>query len=125
MLDSPPHLRPSSFPAFARGRLRTLQENLGRLCNQQCLHRHVAAGPRRTEVMDAQTLDWVIVTLERLPFEPLELTGGAPELNPGFRHLVRHARGLGVRILDRCNLTILGEPGRRTWRIFWPSRGWR
>jgi radical SAM/Cys-rich protein len=112
MLNSLPHLRPSDFPPLTRGPLRTIQINLGRLCNQQCLHCHVAAGPRRTEVMAAETLDLVIDALERLPFEVLDLTGGAPELNPGFRRLVRHARGLGLRVLDRCNLTILGEPGQ-------------
>jgi radical SAM/Cys-rich protein len=112
MLESLPHLRPSHFPPLTRARPRTLQVNLGRLCNQQCLHCHVAAGPRRTEVMDAETLDLVRETLERLSFEVLDLTGGAPELNPGFRRLVRYARGLGLRVLDRCNLTILREPGQ-------------
>jgi len=123
MLDSLSHLRPSDFPPLARGRVRTLQVNLGRLCNQQCLHCHVAAGPRRTEVMDAETLDLVIDTLERLPFEALDLTGGAPELNPGFRRLVRHARGLGLRVLDRCNLTILMEPGQQDLADFLASQG--
>jgi radical SAM/Cys-rich protein len=111
MLDSLPYLRPTDFPPLVRARPQILQVNLGRLCNQQCLHCHVAAGPRRTEVMDAQTLDLVMATLERLAFQALDLTGGAPELNPGFRRLVRHARALGLRVLDRCNLTVLGEPG--------------
>ena len=112
MLDSLPHLRPSAFPPLERARPRILQVNLGRLCNQQCLHCHVAAGPNRREVMDAPTVDLVMATLERLPFEVLDLTGGAPELNPGFRRLVRHARGLGLRVIDRCNLSVLGEPGQ-------------
>lgn len=123
MLDSLPHLLPSDFPALARGRARTLQVNLGRLCNQQCLHCHVAAGPRRTEVMDAETLDLVMATLERLPFEVLDLTGGAPELNPGFRRLVRHARGLGMRVLDRCNLTVLGQPDQEDLAAFLAEQG--
>ncbi len=123
MLESLSHLLPSDFPALARGRVRTLQVNLGRLCNQQCLHCHVAAGPRRPEVMDAQNLDLVMVTLERLPFEVLDLTGGAPELNPGFRRLVQRARGLDLRVLDRCNLTILGEPGQEDLATFLAEQG--
>jgi radical SAM/Cys-rich protein len=83
----------------------------------------VAAGPRLTEVMAAETLDLVMDMLKRLPFEALDLTGGAPELNPGFRRLVRHARGLGLRILDRCNLTILAEPGQGDLADFLAEQG--
>jgi radical SAM/Cys-rich protein len=123
MLDSLPHLRPSAFPPLERARPRILQVNLGRLCNQQCLHCHVAAGPNRREVMDAPTVDLVMATLERLPFEVLDLTGGAPELNPGFRRLVRHARGLGLRVIDRCNLSVLGEPGQDDLADFLAAEG--
>jgi radical SAM/Cys-rich protein len=123
MLHSLPHLRPSAFPALERARPRILQVNLGRLCNQQCLHCHVAAGPRRREVMDAPTLDLVMATLERRPFDVLDLTGGAPELNPGFRRLVRRARGLGLRIIDRCNLSVLGEPGQEDLPDFLAAEG--
>lgn len=101
----------------------TLQVNLGRLCNQQCLHCHVAAGPNRPEVMDRPTLDLVMATLERLRFATLDLTGGAPELNPGFRDLVRHARALGCRVLDRCNLTVLAEPGQEDLADFLAAQG--
>jgi radical SAM/Cys-rich protein len=123
MLDPLPHLRPSGFPPLSRAQPRTLQVNLGRLCNQQCLHCHVAAGPNRPEVMDRPTLELVMATLERLPFETLDLTGGAPELNPGFRDLVRHARTLGRRVLDRCNLTVLAEPGQEDLADFLAAQG--
>jgi radical SAM/Cys-rich protein len=73
--------------------------------------------------MAAETLDLVMDMLKRLPFEALDLTGGAPELNPGFRRLVRHARGLGLRILDRCNLTILAEPGQGDLADFLAEQG--
>jgi radical SAM/Cys-rich protein len=113
MLDSLPHLFPTDFPSVSRRGARTLQVNLGRLCNQQCLHCHVAAGPNRPESMEPKTLELVMSSLERLPFAALDLTGGAPELNPGFRDLVRHARRLGLRVLDRCNLSILCEPAQQ------------
>jgi len=112
MLDTLDRLRPSDFPTIRRARLQTLQVNLGYRCNQQCLHCHVAAGPNRTEVMTADIVDLVVENLRALPFDTLDLTGGAPELNPEFRRLVEQARGLGVRVIDRCNLTILNEPGQ-------------
>jgi radical SAM/Cys-rich protein len=112
MLDTLDKLRPSDFPAIRRARLQTLQVNLGYRCNQQCLHCHVAASPSRTEVMTADIVDLVVENLHALPFDTLDLTGGAPELNPEFRRLVEQARGLGVRVIDRCNLTILNEPGQ-------------
>ncbi|MBK5929883.1 arsenosugar biosynthesis radical SAM (seleno)protein ArsS [Halochromatium salexigens] len=112
MLDTLPHLQPGDFPFIRREQVLTLQVNLGRLCNQQCLHCHVGAGPQRREIMDRDTLELVMATLERGDFQTLDLTGGAPELNPGFRDLVRHARGLGLRVIDRCNLTVLSEPGQ-------------
>ncbi|MBX9793252.1 MAG: arsenosugar biosynthesis radical SAM protein ArsS, partial [Burkholderiaceae bacterium] len=82
-------------------------------CNQSCLHCHVNAGPTRTEAMDATTADLVLAVLERRRIETLDLTGGAPELNPQFRRLVQAARSMGVRVIDRCNLTILFEPGQQ------------
>lgn len=123
MLDTLPHLRPGDFPPLSRRRALTLQVNLGRLCNQQCRHCHVAAGPNRPEVMDRSTLELVMTTLERLAFQTLDLTGGAPELNPGFRDLVGHARGLGLRVLDRCNLTVLAEPGQEDLADFLAAQG--
>jgi radical SAM/Cys-rich protein len=112
MLDTRPRLFPSDFPPLRRRRPDTLQVNLGYRCNQQCLHCHVAAGPNRTEEMDASTVDLVLESLSTLPFRTLDLTGGAPELNPRFRDLVTGARDLGLQVIDRCNLTILLEPGQ-------------
>lgn len=111
MLDTSSHLFPGTFPHIKRGRLSTLQVNLGYLCNQQCQHCHVDAGPKRTELMSEQSIEQVIRVLHSGRIESLDLTGGAPEMNPGFRHLVSVARSLGVKVMDRCNLTILGEPG--------------
>jgi len=105
-----PFLLETDFPAIRRGPLQTLQVNLGYQCNQSCLHCHVNAGPRRTEVMSAEIVDAVIRFLANSPVSILDLTGGAPELNPAFRRLVRAARALGITVIDRCNLTILLQP---------------
>ncbi len=107
-----PLLRESDFPALDRGPLTTLQVNLGYRCNQQCLHCHVNASPRRRESMDGDTARAVIGALDRLPVGTLDITGGAPELNPHFRDLVRAGRERGLTVMDRCNLTILSEPGQ-------------
>ncbi|MGE0383241.1 MAG: arsenosugar biosynthesis radical SAM (seleno)protein ArsS [Gammaproteobacteria bacterium] len=104
--------RPPPFPALERRRFDTLQVNLGYRCNQACTHCHVDAGPKRTEAMDGATVDLVLQVLERHRVGTLDLTGGAPELNPHFRPLAAAARGLGARVIDRCNLTVLGEPGQ-------------
>ena len=109
-----PLLEVTDFPAIRRGTLTTLQANLGYRCNQACLHCHVNAGPTRTEMMDAQTLALIPEVLQARGITTLDLTGGAPELNTGFRDLVQAARALGVRVIDRCNLTILFEPGQET-----------
>jgi radical SAM/Cys-rich protein len=113
MLDTLDRLIPTDFPPIRRGRPDTLQVNLGYRCNQQCLHCHVAAGPNRSESMTAETVGLVIDCLHTGRFATLDLTGGAPELNPGFRRLVEEARALGLRVIDRCNLTILHEPGQQ------------
>lgn len=107
-----PLLEATTFPALRRGALTTLQVNLGYRCNQTCVHCHVNAGPNRTEMMDDAHLDLVVDVLRARSIGVLDLTGGAPELNEGFRHLVRRARALGVHVMDRCNLTILFEPGQ-------------
>jgi len=112
MLDSKPLLFPTDFPAIKRLSFLTLQVNLGYLCNQSCVHCHVDADPRREEVMSSDTLEAVLVFLRRGGVSTLDLTGGAPELNPGFRSLVRDARALGMQVMDRCNLTILEESGQ-------------
>lgn len=111
MHDTLPLLRMTDFSVPQRLRLTTLQVNLGYRCNQRCLHCHVNAGPTRTEMMDDTTIDLIPAVLAARKLEALDLTGGAPELHPRFRHLVTAARALGVRVIDRCNLTILSEPG--------------
>ena len=106
-----PLLQSSDFPAIRRQATATLQVNLGYRCNQSCVHCHVNAGPNRTEMMDAGTMALIPQVLAARGIGTLDLTGGAPELHPGFRDLVRSARALGVKVIDRCNLTILFEPG--------------
>ena len=112
MHDTLPLLKKIRFPAIARTRLDTLQVNLGYRCNQSCVHCHVNAGPHRTEMMEASTLALIPQVLAARGLRTLDLTGGAPELHEGFRGLVRAARAQGVRVIDRCNLTILFEPGQ-------------
>lgn len=90
-----------------------LQVNIGRLCNQACHHCHVEAGPKRTENMDERTVSRVIELLEKSKtIRTVDITGGAPELNPHFRKLVVAARKMKRRVIDRCNLTVLFEPGQ-------------
>ena len=107
-----PLLLNTDFPAIKRNALDTLQVNLGYKCNQTCLHCHVNAGPNRTEMMSSDMVDTVLQVLQGQGIQTLDLTGGAPELNPHFRRLAASARALGVRVIDRCNLTILSEPGQ-------------
>ena len=107
-----PLLEETDFPALQRGKLETVQANLGYRCNQQCLHCHVNAGPKRTENMSRETVDQLIAFLKKSGAKKLDLTGGAPELNRNFKYLVRSAKEMGIHIIDRCNLTILEEPGQ-------------
>ena len=107
-----PLMRDSDFPAIRRRRLEMLQVNLGYKCNQSCVHCHVNAGPTRTEMMTRETINDVLAFIQAAGITTLDMTGGAPELNPHFRHLVRAARDLGVHTMDRCNLTILEQPGQ-------------
>lgn len=107
-----PLLRATDFPAIRRRAVETLQVNVGYTCNQSCVHCHVNAGPNRTEQMSRATVDLVLDVLTAKDIRTLDVTGGAPELNPHFRDLVREARALGVHVIDRCNLTILLEPGQ-------------
>lgn len=115
----------TAFPALERGRLTTLQVNLGYRCNQSCAHCHVNAGPSRTESMEEATVDLIVPVLRARGLRCLDLTGGAPELHPGFRDLVRQARRLGVEVIDRCNLTILSEPGQEDLAAFLAEQGVR
>ncbi|MEZ5572413.1 MAG: arsenosugar biosynthesis radical SAM protein ArsS [Halioglobus sp.] len=112
MRDTRPLLLHSDFPQVHRAQLDTLQVNLGYLCNLSCVHCHVNAGPTRIEQMSRETVDQVLAVMEHCGLHTLDLTGGAPELNPHFRYMVRAARALGVRVIDRCNLTVLLEPGQ-------------
>jgi radical SAM/Cys-rich protein len=107
-----PLLRITDFPPIRRRRVETLQVNLGYTCNQSCTHCHVNAGPNRTEQMSAETMDAVLDVLVAKDIKTIDMTGGAPELNQHFRHLVTEARKRGVHVIDRCNLTILFEPGQ-------------
>ena len=102
----------TKFPQIRHARLEVLQVNMGYRCNQQCLHCHVNAGPHRNEMMERHVIDLVIDYLRSSGVKKLDLTGGAPELNPNFRELVKAARKMGVCVIDRCNLTILEEPGQ-------------
>jgi len=118
-----PLLVATDFPALKRHRIDTLQVNLGYKCNQSCLHCHVNAGPNRTEMMDGATVALVLEVLRVRRIQTLDLTGGAPELSPHFRHLVSAARRLGVRVIDRCNLTILSEPDQQDLADFLAAEG--
>jgi radical SAM/Cys-rich protein len=118
------HLMKSrNFPKIRRGALETLQVNLGYKCNQACFHCHVNASPDRKEMMSAATIDEVIAFIRAAKVKTLDLTGGAPELNEHFRTLVRAARAQGVRVIDRCNLTILDEPGQEDLAEFLAEQG--
>jgi len=118
MRDTWPLLDKIAFPAIRRGRLDTLQVNVGYRCNQSCVHCHVNAGPSRTEEMNGATIDVVLDFLDRRRIATLDITGGAPELNPNFRRLVTVARDMGVKVMDRCNLTILEVPGQEDLAAF-------
>lgn len=119
-----PLLVVTDFPPLRRGVVETLQVNLGYRCNQSCVHCHVNAGPNRTEEMSGDTVDVVVDFLAANPeLRALDLTGGAPELNRHFRRLVVAARSRGVRVIDRCNLTILEEAGHEDLASFLAAHG--
>ena len=111
MHDTWPLLQHSDFPAIQRGRVTTLQLNLGYRCNLSCIHCHVNAGPRRTETMDEDTMRLALAVAQHLRVETLDLTGGSPEMNPRFRWLVVQAKARGLHVIDRLNPTIMEEPG--------------
>ncbi len=106
-------MKDRAFPPLRRRALEVLQVNLGYRCNQSCLHCHVNAGPTRTEAMSEETARQVIDFLRASRAPTLDITGGAPELNACFRPMVEAAHELGVRVIDRCNLTVLEEPGQQ------------
>ncbi len=102
-----PLLEASKFPAIRRGTLSTLQINIGYRCNQSCFHCHVNAGPNRSEAMSSEVIRLVLEFLKKQSVSTLDITGGAPEMHPEFQSLVKQARDLGTRVIDRCNLTVL------------------
>lgn len=102
----------AGLPDLVATGIEVMQINVGRLCNQVCAHCHVDAGPDRTEIMTRATADSCLRVLAATDIPTLDLTGGAPELNPEFRYLVVEARRLGRRVIDRCNITILSQPGQ-------------
>ena len=111
MIDCLPYLKNSDFPAIKRNHLEILQVNLGYLCNLSCTHCHVNAGPKRTELMTRQTMDELLSFADDNPsIHTLDLTGGAPEMNPDFCYLIEQAVNRGLKVIDRCNLVILLEP---------------
>ncbi len=105
-------LRQEGGLLLKRAELETVQINLGKLCNQACLHCHVDAGPKRTEIMAPRTAELALELIRAAKARTVDLTGGAPELNPSFRFLVEQNRQDGRQVLDRCNLTVLFEPGQ-------------
>jgi radical SAM/Cys-rich protein len=104
---------------FDRNNPATLQVNLGKLCNQACLHCHVDAGPNRTEIMTKETIDRLLLLIESSDeIQTIDVTGGAPELNPHFKYFVHELRKANKNIIDRCNLTVLLEPGQEDTALF-------
>ncbi len=114
MLDTLPLLQAISFPEIRRKQLDILQINLGYRCNQQCQHCHVNAGPKRTEEMSPEVLADTLKFIKNNHIRSVDLTGGAPEMHPQFLSLITQLKDMQVHIIDRCNLTILNEPGYET-----------
>ena len=109
-------------PLTASG-ISVLQVNLGYRCNMACRHCHVSAGPARTETMDRKSIDAVLRVVRENPIETLDITGGAPEMSPFFRMLVRKTRTLHKRVIARTNLTIFSEPGMEDLPEFYLDQG--
>jgi radical SAM/Cys-rich protein len=118
------HIASCGLPVLTRSRVTTLQLNIGLRCNLACHHCHVESGPKRTERLDRRGIERILELLERNPdVTTLDITGGAPEMHPDFRHLVQGARALGRTVIDRCNLTILFEPGQEDTAVFLAEQG--
>jgi radical SAM/Cys-rich protein len=120
-----PLLARTDFPPIARRALDTVQVNVGYKCNQSCVHCHVNAGPTRTEMMDEATAREVDTFAAASGARTMDVTGGAPELNANFRFLVRSARARGMEVIDRCNLTVMFEPGQDDLPEFLAAHGVR
>ncbi|MBW6495198.1 MAG: radical SAM protein, partial [Burkholderiaceae bacterium] len=123
MRDVLPLIRKRSFPQIGRRSIAKVQVNLGYLCNQSCVHCHVGAGPNRVEQMSAETAVQVRDYLFASGATLLDLTGGAPELNASFRDLVVEVRARGIRVIDRCNLTVMFEAGQEDLADFLAGNG--
>ena len=111
----------TTFPEITRNYLETLQINIGYKCNQACSHCHVNAGPNRTEMMSYEIIELIPRVIIANNIKLLDITGGAPELHPKFKQLVKEVRNLNVEVMDRCNLTILKEPGNENLASFLAS----
>jgi len=105
------------------GGVSVLQINVGKLCNQTCRHCHVDAGPDRREIMQRETMEQCLAVLRQTSIDTIDLTGGAPELNPNFRWFVGQCRNLGLRVIDRCNLTVLVARGFEDLPQFFAEHG--
>lgn len=116
-------LRQHELPVLEAAGIEVLQINVGKLCNQTCTHCHVDAGPDRRESMSRETAEAIILALQKFEIPTLDITGGAPEMNPNFRWLVEQAHALDRRIIDRCNLTILVANGYRDLPQFLADHG--
>lgn len=115
-------LRTHGLGPLRRASLRELQINVGRLCNQACNHCHVDAGPKRTEIMTWETMQAIIDWAARARIANVDITGGAPEINPNFRRLVDAFIDIGARVTSRCNLTVLLEPGQEDLAMWYAGR---
>ena len=111
----------TKFPKIRRDYLEILQINIGYKCNQACSHCHVNAGPNRTEMMSDNIIELIPKVIKANNIKMLDITGGAPELHPKFKELVKEVRSLNVEVMDRCNLTILTEPGHENLASFLAS----
>jgi radical SAM/Cys-rich protein len=113
------NLEQRGLPVLTRAEITTVQVNVGKICNQACQHCHVEAGPKRTESMSLRTAERVLFLLKSSQHvNTVDITGGAPELNPNFRRLIEETRAQGLHVIDRCNLTILLEPGFEELPVF-------
>ncbi|MBH44510.1 MAG: radical SAM protein [Gammaproteobacteria bacterium] len=104
-------IKNSDFPVIFRDELKCIQINMGYRCNQSCVHCHVNAGPNRNEMMDRKTVNEIINFISKNNIDKIDITGGAPELNPYFTYLIEKSKKLGCHVIDRSNLTVLLEPG--------------
>ncbi len=105
-------LKKSNLALTRKPQIEILQINVGKLCNLACSHCHVEAGPKRTENMTRETAEAVVRFMDRIPVQKLDLTGGAPEMNPHFEYLVQEARKRNIHVMDRCNLTVFYVEGQ-------------